>query len=65
MKKIKVFYAEDDGGSFLISPVDADIKTSLRSVITYLEKAHGIKAQKVSTNFSISKCNFLFCVTLT
>ncbi|XP_034230308.1 fatty-acid amide hydrolase 2-A [Thrips palmi] len=48
MKKIKVFYAEDDGGSFLISPVDPDIKASLRNVITYLEKAHGIKAQKVS-----------------
>ncbi|XP_026290516.1 fatty-acid amide hydrolase 2-A [Frankliniella occidentalis] len=48
MKKVKVFYAEDDGGSSFISPVDPDIKASLRNVITYLEKAHGIKAQKVS-----------------
>lgn len=50
MKKIKVFYAEDDGGSLCVSPVDPDIKASLRNVISYLEQAHGIKAQKVSLN---------------
>lgn len=48
MKKINLFYAEDDGGSFMVSPVDPDIKMSLRNVVTYLEKAHGVKAQKAS-----------------
>lgn len=47
MKKVKVYYAEDDGGSFFLSPVDPDIKVSLRRVVTYLEKAYGIKSQKV------------------
>lgn len=63
MKKMKVFYAEDDGGSFLISPVDSDIKSSLRNVITYLERAHGIKAQKASTSVSFSKKKCQCCLS--
>lgn len=51
MRKVRVYYAEDDGGSLLVSPVDPDIKTSLRRALTYLEKAHGIRAQKVCLLF--------------
>nr|CAD7595869.1 unnamed protein product [Timema genevievae] len=47
IKKLKYYYMEDDGGSRMVSPVQKDIKESLRRVVAYLDKAHGIKAQKV------------------
>jgi hypothetical protein len=45
--KIKFFYMEDDGGSAVVSAVHPEIKTALRKVILHLDKAYGIKAQKV------------------
>ena len=38
---------EDDGGSAVVSAVHPEIKTALRKVILHLDKAYGIKAQKV------------------
>jgi len=32
VKKLKVFYAEDDGGGLLMSPVHPDIKDAVRKV---------------------------------
>jgi len=39
---------EDDGGQYLISPVDPEIKDAMRRVINYFEKAHKIKATKLN-----------------
>lgn len=39
---------EDDGGQYLISPVDPEIKVAMRRVVNYFEKAHKIKATKLS-----------------
>ena len=38
---------EDDGGQFLTSPVDPEIKASMRRVVRYLDKAYKIKATKL------------------
>lgn len=39
---------EDDGGQYLISPVEPEIKDAMKRVLKYFEKAHKIKATKVS-----------------
>lgn len=39
---------EDDGGQHLISPVDPEIKTAMRRVLNYFEKAHKVKAKKLN-----------------
>jgi hypothetical protein len=38
---------EDDGGSAVVSVVHPEIKAALRKVVLHLDKAYGIKAQKV------------------
>lgn len=38
---------EDDGGQFLTSQVEPEIREAMRKVIRYLEKAHKIKATKL------------------
>lgn len=48
IKKVKVYYADDDGGSIFVSSVDQDIKTSMNNVVQYLQKTHGIVAEKVT-----------------
>jgi len=48
IRKIKFFYMEDNGGSAVVSAVHPEIKTALRKVILHLDKAYGIKAQKVT-----------------
>ncbi|XP_076674187.1 fatty-acid amide hydrolase 2 [Andrena cerasifolii] len=48
ISKIKFYYMEDDGGQFLTSPVDPEIKASMRKVVHYLDKAYKIKATKLS-----------------
>lgn len=48
ISKIEFYYMEDDGGQFLISPVDVEIRDAMRAVVRYLEKAHKIKATKLS-----------------
>jgi len=48
LKKLRIFYMEDDSGSPLASKVHPEIKSSIRKVINYFEKAHGVKAQKVN-----------------
>ncbi|KZC04565.1 Fatty-acid amide hydrolase 2 [Dufourea novaeangliae] len=50
ISKIKFYYMEDDGGQFLTSPVDREIKHAMRDVVRYLEIAHKIKATKLSIN---------------
>jgi hypothetical protein len=47
---------EDDGGSAVVSAVHPEIKTALRKVILHLDKAYGIKAQKVNNKWSTVFC---------
>nr|CAD7395460.1 unnamed protein product [Timema cristinae] len=65
IKKLKYYYMEDDGGSRMVSPVQKDIKESLRRVVAYLDKAHGIKAQKVwgSLNVYWELCKWVLCLS--
>lgn len=39
---------EDGGGERLISPVDPEIKATMKQVLNYFEKAHNIKATKIN-----------------
>lgn len=39
---------EDDGGQYLVSPVDPEIKDAMRRILNYFEKAHKIKATKLT-----------------
>lgn len=39
---------EDDGGQYLISPVDPEIRDAMRRVLDYFKKAHKIKATKLN-----------------
>jgi len=55
---LKVYYAEDDGGSVLVSPVNPEIKAAVRRTVMFLEKAHGIKAQKVNVTTQSEYCIF-------
>ncbi|XP_072744853.1 fatty-acid amide hydrolase 2 [Anoplolepis gracilipes] len=48
ISQIKIYYMEDDGGQYLISPVDPEIKEKLRKTLNYFEKAHKIKATKLN-----------------
>ncbi|XP_032677747.1 fatty-acid amide hydrolase 2-B isoform X2 [Odontomachus brunneus] len=48
ISRIKIYYMEDDGGQRLISPVDPEIKTTMKQVLNYFEKAHNIKATKIN-----------------
>lgn len=48
ISQIKIYYMEDDGGQYLISPVDPEIKDAIRRILKYFEKAHKIKATKLS-----------------
>lgn len=43
----QLFYMEDDGGQYFISPVDAEIKDAMHRVIAYFEKAHNVKAKRL------------------
>ncbi|XP_014468822.1 PREDICTED: fatty-acid amide hydrolase 2 [Dinoponera quadriceps] len=48
ISRIKIYYMEDDGGQRLISPVDPEIKATMKKVLNYFEKAHNIKATKIN-----------------
>ncbi|CAK9812011.1 Fatty-acid amide hydrolase 2 [Anthophora quadrimaculata] len=48
ISKLKFYYMEDDGGQYLISQVEPEIKKAMRKVILHLEKAHKIKATKLN-----------------
>ncbi|XP_050299123.1 fatty-acid amide hydrolase 2 [Anthonomus grandis grandis] len=48
IKNIKFHYQESDGGSKMISAVQPDIRELFGRVCLHLEKAHNIKANKVS-----------------
>lgn len=48
ISRIKIYYMEDDGGQYLISPVDPEIKAAMKSVVKHFEKAYKIKATKIS-----------------
>ncbi|XP_054007170.1 fatty-acid amide hydrolase 2 [Hylaeus anthracinus] len=48
ISKIEFYYMEDDGGQFLTSPVDVEIRDAMRAVVRYLEKAHKTRATKLS-----------------
>lgn len=45
---INFYYMEDDGGQFLTSLVDPEIKEAMRKVVQYLDKAYKIKATKLN-----------------
>ncbi|GLH14808.1 Glutamyl-tRNA(Gln) amidotransferase subunit A, mitochondrial [Gryllus bimaculatus] len=47
LRKVKVFYAEDDGGGRLISAVQPDQRAAIKRAVNHLEKALGIKAKKI------------------
>ncbi|XP_043272175.1 fatty-acid amide hydrolase 2-B isoform X2 [Venturia canescens] len=46
MSEVRFFYMEDDGGSGATSPVDREIKDSIRKVIAHLETYHAAKVQR-------------------
>ncbi|KAL1497434.1 hypothetical protein ABEB36_008408 [Hypothenemus hampei] len=48
LKKIRFYYQECDGGSTLVSVVNPDIRDLFRKISLHLEKAHGIKSNKIS-----------------
>lgn len=47
LRKLKIYYMEDDGGFPLVSPVHPELKGAMRKVIYHFEKAHGVKAEKL------------------
>lgn len=47
LKTLKVYYMEDDGGFPLISRVNPELRKAQRKVIVYLQRAYGIKSEKV------------------
>ncbi|XP_012278947.1 fatty-acid amide hydrolase 2-B [Orussus abietinus] len=48
ISKIMFYYMEDDGGQYAVSPVDHEIKSAMKQVVLYLEKAHKVKVTKVN-----------------
>ncbi|OAD58275.1 Fatty-acid amide hydrolase 2 [Eufriesea mexicana] len=48
ISKLKFYYMEDDGGQFLTSPVEPEIKEAMRKVVRYLEQTHKVKATKLN-----------------
>ena len=55
VRKLKYYYMEDDGGSFLTSPVDPQIKAAIRKVNNVLT----LNSQPYSGS---SKVNLMFIV---
>lgn len=47
VKKIKVFYQEDDLGGYLVSIVDKDIQEALRKVVKYFKSSLKVEVNKV------------------
>ncbi|KAF4519619.1 hypothetical protein B566_EDAN003786 [Ephemera danica] len=50
VKKLKIYYMDDNSGSPLTSKVHPEIKASMKKVITHFEKAYKLKAQKGNVN---------------
>lgn len=48
IRKLRWFYQESDTGSQFVSPVAPEIRELFNKVSKHLEKAHNIKATKVS-----------------
>ena len=51
MRKLRLFYMEDDGGSPLSTPVDQEIKNAMHKTIKYFESKYGIQAQVIVVTF--------------
>lgn len=47
VKKLKVFYQENDLGGYLVSPVDKDIQEALRRVVGYFKNSLKVEVNKV------------------
>lgn len=47
LSKINVFYQTNDGGGFLMSPVDSDIQSGLLKVVKHMVDQHKVKAKQV------------------
>lgn len=62
LKKLRIFYMEDDGGNFWISKVDPELKAAQKRVIDHFEKEHGVKAQKV--NIEKMKLSLRMCIVM-
>ncbi|XP_076281890.1 fatty-acid amide hydrolase 2 isoform X1 [Lasioglossum baleicum] len=48
LSEIEFYYMEEDGGQYLTSPVDLDIKRAMKDVIRYLKQEHNVKATKLN-----------------
>jgi len=48
LKSLRILYMEDDGGSPCATPVSSELKLVMNQTIQFLEKTHGVKAQKVN-----------------
>ncbi|XP_078045638.1 fatty-acid amide hydrolase 2 [Augochlora pura] len=48
LSKVKFYYMEDDGGQYLTSPVDPEIKSAMRGVIHFLKKTYSAKPTKLN-----------------
>lgn len=48
LRKIKIYYMEDDGGNPLLTPVSNELKMVQKKVLTYFEAAYNIKPKKVN-----------------
>ena len=54
---------EDDGGASVTTPVQAELKHSQLKVISHLNRAYGLKVQKVNLNLTLS-LNFLVKIVI-
>jgi fatty acid amide hydrolase 2 len=48
IKKIKIFYQENDGGGFLVGQVDRDIQDALNRVVKYFKNTIKVEVNKVN-----------------
>lgn len=64
ISKLEFYYMEDDGGQFLVSRVDPEIRNAIRSVVQYLEKAHKVKATKLNVR-KLKKSTALWLANMT
>ncbi|KAG5681223.1 hypothetical protein PVAND_010677 [Polypedilum vanderplanki] len=52
LKKLKVYYQENDGGGFLVSPVDKDLQQALTKVVNYFKNSLKVEVNRVQ----ITRC---------
>jgi hypothetical protein len=55
LRKLRLFFMEDDGGSPLSSSVDKEIRLAMQKAIKHMESKYGIKAQVSGQYYTSSK----------